>query len=225
MRITTTRSFIRLQLTSLLILFTSLQAFATSDTMPVKGIAETAEQVSPLLNGQHIPAAIQVTTSEGDTLSLGQVLNNKKTVLFFYRGGWCPFCNTQMGQLKKIENQLTKLGFQLIGISTDNVQDLQKSIDKHQLNYQLLADFNSVTSQAFGLAYYSSQKVTAGYLSKMDLKNPLQKNKAGDKRLVLPVPAIYVIDSQGLVQFNYVNPNYKVRLHETLLLTAAELVK
>ncbi len=212
-------------LASLLILFTSTKAFSFSNILSVKTIAETAEQVSPLMNGQHIPAAVQVTTSEGKKLTLGQVINNKKTVLFFYRGGWCPFCNTQMGQLKKIENQITELGFQLIGISTDSVKDLQKSIGEHQLDYQLLADFNSVTSQAFGLAYYSSQKITDRYLAKMDLTNPLQKNKAGDERLVLPVPAIYVIDSQGLVQFNYVNPNYKVRLHEALLLKAVELVK
>ena len=212
-------------LISLFLLLTNISLASASNSLPDKMIAETAEQVSPLLNGQHIPVAVQVTTSEGKTSSLGQVLNNKKTVLFFYRGGWCPFCNTQMGQLKKIESQLTALGFQLIGISTDNAQDLQKSIGEHQLNYQLLADFNSVTSQAFGLAYYSSQQVTDRYLAKMNLKNPLQKNKAGDERLVLPVPAIYVIDSQGLVQFNYVNPNYKVRLHEALLLKAAELVK
>ncbi|MBL4764484.1 MAG: redoxin domain-containing protein [Colwellia sp.] len=125
----------------------------------------------------------------------------------------------------RLTNKKTKLGFQLIGISTDNAQDLQKSISKHQLNYQLLADFNSVTSQAFGLAYFASQKTTDRYIAAMELKNPLQKNKAGNKRLVLPVPAIYVIDSTGLVQFNYVNPNYKVRLHEELLLKAAELVK
>jgi peroxiredoxin len=177
------------------------------------------------MNGQYIPTQIQVTTSDGKKLSLGKVLNNKKTILFFYRGGWCPFCNTQMGQLKKIQSRLNQLGFQLIGVSTDNEQDLQKSIGEHQISYQLLADFNSVTSQAFGLAYFSSQKVTDRYLAKMDLKNPLQKNKSGDERLVLPVPAIYVIDSKGLVQFNYVNPNYKVRLHEALLLKSAELVK
>lgn len=213
-------------LASLLILFVSSQTFANNHrAAPAKIVAETAEQISPLMNGQQIPTAIQVTTSKGKKLPLGEVLNNRKTILFFYRGGWCPFCNTQMGQLKKIENQLNTLGFQLIGISTDNEQDLQKSIGKHQLNYQLLADFNSATSQAFGLAYFSSQKVTDRYLAMMDLKNPLQKNKAGDERLVLPVPAIYVVDSQGLIQFNYVNPNYKVRLHEELLLKAAALVK
>ncbi|MFT7008056.1 MAG: peroxiredoxin [Colwellia sp.] len=211
-------------LASLFILFVSMQTHA-SNSQVTKIIAETAEQVSPLMNGQQIPSAIEVTTIQGKKLSLGEVLNNKKTILFFYRGGWCPFCNTQMGQLQKIEGNLAKLGFQLIGISTDNEQDLQKSIGKHQLNYQLLADFNSVTSQAFGLAYYASQKITDRYMAAMHLNNPLQQNKAGDKRLVLPVPAIYVIDSTGLVQFNYVNPNFKVRLHEELLLKAASLVK
>ncbi|MFT6249230.1 MAG: hypothetical protein ACJAZQ_002444 [Cognaticolwellia sp.] len=88
-----------------------------------------------------------------------------------------------MGQLQKIEGNLAKLGFQLIGISTDNEQDLQKSIGKNQLNYQLLADFNSVTSQAFGLAYYASQKITDRYMPAMHLNKPLQQNKAGDKRL------------------------------------------
>jgi peroxiredoxin len=211
-------------LTALLFLIITMQVHA-KEKQVVKVIAESAEQVSPLMNGQQIPDKTQVTTIKGKQTSLGQVLNNHKTILFFYRGGWCPFCNTQMGQLKKIETKLAKLGFQLIGISTDSPEELQKSISKHQLNYQLLADFNSSLSQAFGLAYYSSQKTTDRYLSAMNLKNPLQKNKAGDMRLVLPVPAIYIIDSKGLVQFNYVNPNYKVRLHEELLLKAASLVK
>lgn len=211
-------------LASLFLLIISLQSQASNNQV-TKAIAATAAQISPLLNGQQIPSAIEVTTIEGDVIPLGQVLNNKKTILFFYRGGWCPFCNTQMGQLKKIESKLSNLGFQLIGISTDNVQNLQKSRGKHQLNYQLLADFNSEISRAFGLAYFTSQKTTERYLAAMHLKNPLQKNKAGNKRLVLPVPAIYVIDNTGLVQFNYVNPNFKVRLHEELLLKAASLVK
>lgn len=212
-------------LLSLLLLTFSQTSFAKSSLIIAKDIAESAEQVSPLMNGQYVPMNVEVTTSAGKKLPLKKVLNNKKTVLFFYRGGWCPFCNTQMGQLKKIEPKLQSLGFQLIGISTDNVQNLQKSIGKNKLNYQLLADFESKISQRFGLAFFTSEDVTKRYLKALKLKNPLQKNAAGEERLILPVPAIYVIDSQGLVQFNYVNPNYKVRLHEELLLKAAELVK
>ncbi|GAA6205800.1 MULTISPECIES: peroxiredoxin-like family protein [Thalassotalea] len=204
---------------------TALQAKTNAMEQTVKSqVAETADQVSPLLNGQMIPD-IAVTTVEGNNVQLADYLNGQKTILFFYRGGWCPFCNTQMGQLQAVEGQLKKLGFKLVGISTDAPDDLKKSIDKRKLSYDLLSDYQSKVSSAFGLSFFTSEQTTKRYLAKMNLKNPLQKNQAGDERLVLPVPAIYVIDSKGLVQFNYVNPNYKVRLHSDLLLKAAELVK
>jgi len=189
-----------------------------------KPVAESENQLSPLLNGQYVPSVL-TTTSENKKQDLLSLIKNKKTILFFYRGGWCPFCNTQMGQLKAIEGELTKLGFQLIGISTDSVEDLNKSIKNKELSYQLVSDYNSIVSEKFGLAYFSSQKVTDRYLAMMNLSNPLQKNAAGTPRLVLPAPAIYVVDANGLVQFSYVNTNYKVRLSEELLLLAAKLVK
>ena len=70
-------------LLSLFILFTNISAAATNNSLPNKTIAETAAQVSPLLNGQYIPANIEVTTSNGKKLALAEVINNKKTVLFF----------------------------------------------------------------------------------------------------------------------------------------------
>lgn len=205
-------------------LFLGLLVIGFSLAAQAKPIAESADVVSPLLNGQTIPE-VNITAMDGSVKSMSDVVNGKKTVLFFYRGGWCPFCNTQMGQLQKVEKDLKKLGFQLIGVSTDTAQQLRDSVSKNTLSYQLFSDFKSEVSQAFGLAFFTSQKVTDRYVAKMDLKNPLQKNADGQERLVLPVPAIYVIDSKGLVQFSYVNPNFRVRLHESLLLKAAELVK
>ncbi len=186
-------------------------------------VAETQDMVTPLLNGQSIPNTT-VTTITGEELGLKQVLAGKKTILFFYRGGWCPFCNVQMGQLQSVEGDLKKLGFQLVGVSTDSVKDIQISTTDKKLSYQLLSDYNSKLSQAFGLAFFASQPVTDRYLAKLKLTNPLQKNKAGEERLVLPVPAVYMIDGDGLVHFQYVNPNYKVRLAPELLLKAAELM-
>lgn len=187
-----------------------------------KSIAESNDAVSPLLNGQSIPK-VYVTKLNGSKQTLSSYLDNQKTILFFYRGGWCPFCNTQMGQLKKIEPKLKAMGYKLVGVSTDSPLDLQKSISKMALQYDLLSDFNSELSQAFGLAFFTDEATTKRYVKRLDLNNPLKKNRSGDPRLVLPVPAIYLIDENGLVQFNYVNPNFKVRLHEQVLLKAAEI--
>ena len=197
---------------------------ATSLITNAKPIAESAEQVAPLLNGQKVPQ-VEITTIKGQVKQLSEVLAGKKTVLFFYRGGWCPFCNTQMGQLQKVQQDLKDLGFDLIGISTDSAEKLQDSVRKNSLSYELYSDFNSKVSQAFGLAFFTSAKTTKRYMKMMNLPNPLQKNAAGEERLVLPAPAVYIIDAKGIVQFSYVNPNFRVRLHEDLLLKAAQLVK
>ncbi|MCO4798244.1 MAG: AhpC/TSA family protein [Colwelliaceae bacterium] len=205
--------------------FTQVSANELTKISPIKKqIAESADLVSPLLNGQSIPS-VQVTKIDGSVENISTFLNGKKTIIFFYRGGWCPFCNTQMGQLQQIEGRLRALGFNLVGISTDSPENLKKSIEKRELSYELLSDYHSKLSTSFGLSFFTSEKVTNRYISKMKLTNPLQKNMAGNERLVLPVPAIYIIDSKGLVQFNYVNPNFKVRLHSELLLKAAELIK
>jgi peroxiredoxin len=200
----------------------TLLIFALS--VDAKKIAETANDIRPLLNGQQIPSVI-ITTIDNNKVDLLSIINDKKTILFFYRGGWCPFCNIQMGQLKAIEDELKVLGFQIIGVSTDSSEDWKKSIKNKELNYQLLSDYRSVVSKKFGIAFFASQQVTDQYLASLQLTNPLQKNEAGESRLVLPAPAIYVVDDKGLVQFSYVNVNYKVRLNEKLLLLAAKLVK
>lgn len=202
---------------TVLLAFSGLaNAYATKD------IAEEAGLVSPLLNGQEVPD-VQVNTIDGNTVSLRKALNGEKTILFFYRGGWCPFCNTQMGQLQAVKPQLKQLGYRLVGISTDSPQMLQESLKEQKVDYELLSDFNSEVSQAFGLAFFASEKTTKRYVAKLDLKNPLKTNSQGQQRLVLPAPAVYMINEKGLVTFSYVNPNFRVRLDPQVLISAAKV--
>ncbi|MFV7782708.1 peroxiredoxin-like family protein [Shewanella marisflavi] len=206
----------------LLLLLMSLPL--TAEPVTVKPIAESPTTISPLLNGQQVPKVL-VKDLQGETVELKQLLQGKPSVIFFYRGGWCPFCNAQMGQLQAIEGDLLKMGFQLIGISPDAPEELRASMTKNDLNYTLVSDADLNAMRAFGLAYFSSQSITERYMSKMQLNNRLWKNAAGEERLVLPVPAVYITDKTGLVHFQYLNPNYKVRAEPKLILTAASLVK
>ncbi|WP_372871928.1 peroxiredoxin-like family protein [Shewanella sp.] len=185
-------------------------------------IAKDEVSVSPLLNGEVIPD-IKLSDSKGKTVSLKALTESKPTVFFFYRGGWCPFCNNQLGQLKEIEPKLIELGYQLVGISPDSPEQLSASAGERQLDYLLLSDANMEASKAFGLAFFTSEQTTQTYLNRMKLENTLFKTPQGDERLVLPVPAVYIADKKGLIHFQYVNPNFRVRPAPRLILTAAEL--
>lgn len=181
-----------------------------SFTTLAQPIAKDEYSVSPLLNGEQIPA-ITLLDMNGQSVDLAKLTAQKPTIFFFYRGGWCPFCNNQMGQLKAIEPELLKMGFQLVGISPDTPAQLKASAAKNELKYLLLSDEKMLASQAFGLAFYTSEKVTETYTARLNLENPLWITPEGAKRLVLPVPAIYISDDKGLIHFQYINPNYKVR--------------
>ncbi|MEZ9197531.1 peroxiredoxin-like family protein [Shewanella sp. 10N.286.54.B9] len=200
---------------SLSILLFSLPIFA-------KPIALDELNVMPLMNGQTIPSA-SLKDLNGNSVNIAKLTAGKPSIIFFYRGGWCPFCNSQMGQLQAIEPQLLEMGFQLIGISPDTPEKLKASMTKQDLSYTLLSDANLDTSKAFGLAYFTSAKTTARYTSKMKLENKLWQTPSGEQRLVLPVPAVYISDADGLVHFQYVNPNFRVRPAPELITTAAKL--
>ena len=47
---------------------------------------------------------------------------------------------------------------------------------------------------------------------------------AGTDHHILPVPAVYLIDKGLLIHYMYANPNYKIRLNDSVLLQAAKAI-
>ena len=184
-------------------------------------IALSPEQVTPLLNGLTIPA-VNLTTAANQSIALKQLVQQKPSVLVFYRGGWCPYCNTQLAGLRDIEPKLNALGYQLLAISPQApkaVTDSQANTKGAALNYRLLSDQPLDVARAFGLAYYLDDKTTALYKGSYGIE--LTYDNTG--KAVLPVPAVYILNSKAEVQFSYVHINYKTRLEPELLLLAAKL--
>ena len=182
-------------------------------------IAESAEQVSPLLPGLAVPN-IELKDQYGKTVSLAERFKERTTVLIVYRGGWCPYCSKQLANVQKIEKELADLGAQIIAVSPDSPEKLAESKITSP-NYQLLSDDSLLLAQKLGLAFYLDDKTAKIYRNKLGVNFV---SLEGEVKVALPVPAVFVIDTNGLVNFQYANPNYKVRLTEDLLLAAVKSV-
>lgn len=185
-------------------------------------IALKPEQIRPLLNGQTVPAGLQVQDSAGKTVDLSALLSQQKTILVFYRGGWCPYCNTQLAGLRDITPQLQKLGYRILAISPELPAASAKSEQMTKdaaLNYQLLSDASLQALRGFGIAYYMDAATEKTYKNTYGIK--LTYDATG--QAVLPAPAVFIISKTGEIQFSYVHINYKTRLQPRLLLLAAEL--
>jgi peroxiredoxin len=180
-------------------------------------IADSAETVTPVLIGTHVPD-IKIRALDGNLQSLLGITAGKPTVLVFYRGGWCPFCNQQLSQLNGIENKLSAMGYQIVALTPDPPEQIKKTLDKHSLKYAIYSDTDLATIKAFGVGFRLPESTVEKYRG----YGITLSHAPGETDNVLPVPSVFIIDAEGVVQFVYVNPDYRIRLSSELLLTAAK---
>ncbi len=179
-------------------------------------IHETAEQVQPLLPGMKAPS-FTVQDVEGNTVAIDPASLEKPLVLTFYRGGWCPFCNMHLAEMRHAEKELTGLGFDIWFISIDKPELLYASLEQPDVVYTIYSDSSLDATRAFGLAFRVDDDTYERYIG-YDIN---LEEASGETHHVLPAPSTFIIGTDGIINFQYTNPDYKVRLHPDVLLAAA----
>lgn len=171
---------------------------------------------TPLKAGDSIPD-VSLKTDTGETVSLRKLVSEKPTVLIFYRGGWCPYCTRHLQALAGIEKDLLAAGYQLVAISADQPSKLREKPDFQKLNYALLSDSTMDATKGFGIAF----EVDAATREKYKTFGIDLEAASGQTHHMLPHPAVFIVDTKGVIRFAYVNEDYKVRLEPEKILEAA----
>lgn len=182
-------------------------------------IPTTSSAVKPIGVGAFVPQAMAYTP-DGSAVNVKDLVTSKPTILIFYRGGWCPFCNTQLGKLATIQGELQTLGYQLVAISPDAPEFLKPTADKAKAGYTLLSDSSAEAIKAFRLAYRMPDDQVEKYLNRFKLD--LEQRAGGKKHHLLPVPAAYVVDATGRIRYVYSNADYTKRVDTAELLAEAQ---
>ena len=191
----------------LLVLFAS----AVSAAIP-----DDPKEVQPLGVGMPAPAFTGRTTENlPRTFAAGPY--QKPTVVLFYRGGWCPYCNRQLSDLRLVEPRLRASGFEIVFLSTDRPEILYSSLKEQNIHYTLLSDSTLEAARAFHIAYHLDDAAIAklqGFGVDLD-------STTGKPLHELPVPSVFIIDRTGTIRYVYSNPDYTVRLGADALWAAA----
>jgi len=182
------------------------------------GAAATAEEVHPLLPGM-TAASFTAHTADGSSFEFDVQSRQQKSILIFYRGGWCPYCNRQLMDLRKIDDDLVNLGYDLFFISADRPAKLSEGSLSDDPPYTLLSDNTLDVAKAYGIAFKVDEETVSRYKrGGLDLEDA-----SGYSHHLLPAPSVFLLDEEGLIQFQYTNPNFRVRVSPKLLLSAAEI--
>lgn len=98
-----------------------------------------AGQAAPEFNGQ---------IQDGSEVSLSDYKGNK-LILYFYPKDDTPGCTKEACSLRDGFDVLKDKGFKILGVSPDSLKKHNKFIDKYNLPFDLLADEDKSTMQAY----------------------------------------------------------------------------
>lgn len=175
-----------------------------------KSIAELAKGKileTSLKVGDKIPDFI-LANAMGKNINSKELLSEGPLVINFYRGGWWPFCNLELGGYQEILGEINEKGAQLIAISPELPDNSISLKEKLNLGYEILSDLDNKTAKSFGIVF-----TVAGELKKIYENFGLDLEKInGTTTSELPVPATYVVDRDGSIILAHLDFDYTTRM-------------
>lgn len=156
--------------------------------------------------GANAPA-FELPDHNGKPVSSAALLSKGRLVICFIRGRWCPFCVGQMEAMNSIAAQFAAAGASLVAISPQTEKQAFFMRDQHKLAFPVLVDAHNAVARAFGLVYRVPDEQRALYRTTF-VNLPFAN---GDDSWELPIPATYIIERNGTIDFAAVNEDYTER--------------
>jgi peroxiredoxin len=188
-------------------------------------IAATAAEIQPLKAGDIAPR-FTVQSVAGETVHYDPREQSSPLIIITFRGGWCPYCNLHLSELRHVIPEIAELGVDVMFLSGDRSELLYASLkadtqaDIEGRDYSIYSDADASAAIAFGIAFRASDRT----INRRDSKGDDIEGSSMQKHGVLPVPAVFAIDADGVISFAYANADYAVRLPaDELLSVASEL--
>jgi peroxiredoxin len=137
----------------------------------------------------------------GKNITLKALRRNGPVVILFYRGNWCPYCNKQLNELQDSLQYITAKDAQVVAITPEASDGINKTIEKTGAAFSVLNDKDVVISKAYNVSYEVDTATMNMYKKNWDV-DFRQINQQKDKAY-LPVPAVYIVNSKGIITYRF----------------------
>lgn len=191
----------------------TIQAVSSANPTDFKIITDFEQELSEkeaftlaLRKGAKIPD-FTLPNASGKSINIKDLYKSKMMVLVFYRGQWCPFCNLYLKNLQKNLTQIKNSPANLVAISPQTPNHSLETMQKFELNFEVLSDVGSNVGKQFNLIYTVPNFLYQTYLNfGIDIE---QFNGKG--KLELPYPATYIVSQQGVIIDDFVSTHINDR--------------
>jgi len=154
---------------------------------------------------------------DGGIVSLDELLRTGPVVLIFFRfEGW-PACDVALPAYRDaLFPETERLGAHLVAISPRIPEKLRAIKERHGFEFLVASDPDATLLHAFGIAFGPDEvEQDTRRRSGSDLGEVF-----GTGRWELPYPTVVVVDSNHVVRFADVHPNWMIRTAATAVVEA-----
>lgn len=151
----------------------------------------------------------------GNTVTLKSLLSKGSVVLVFYRGEWCPYCNKYLKEMEESLVEITKKGASVVAVTPEVPEYIAKSVEKTSASFPILHDNGLKIMKNYDVSYKLDDK-TANRYKRLNID--LNEINGDVNRENLPVPAVFVINKQGVIVYRFFDPDYTNRAPISVLM-------
>lgn len=173
-----------------------------------------------IARGQKVPDAHAVDL-QGKDVSLSSLYQSNPILLAFYRGGWCPYCNTEIHALTTAYPEYQKRGIVPVAVSVDRPDIEGKLKATYTIPFPVLSD----SSAAMLMVFHVVRKVGDQEFAEMKAFGIDLEKYSGVAHHQIAIPALFLIDREGIVRWAHSDPDYKVRPTTPEILAAIDAAK
>lgn len=155
-----------------------------------------------------------------EPVSLYNELDKGPVILTWYRGGWCPYCNITLHYLQEKLPEFQKASATLIALTPELPDNSLSTSEKLNLEFTVLSDVGNTIGKEYGVVYQLTNEVAAIYKAGFGLNE-----KNGDDSNQLPLAATYVIAKNGIIQYAFLDADYRKRAEATEIIAALKKLK
>jgi peroxiredoxin len=155
-----------------------------------------------------IAPKFEALNQDSTIFNLEQALKKGPVVMIFYRGFWCPICNKHIKSLQENLSEIEAKGATVIAISPEKPEYLDTMANKTGATFTLLYDEDYVIADAYQVSFRPDSATLVLYNTVLGAK---LKQTHSDNSQRLPIPATYIIGTNGLIKWRHFDPDYKKR--------------
>jgi len=155
--------------------------------------------------------------AHGKPTTLAGARAGRPSVVVFYRGAWCPYCNLALHTYQRqLLPELTARGVELIALSPQKPDGSLTAVQTGELSFTVLSDPGNQIAGQLGIL---TQPTDGARESQRQLGLDLPSANA-DGTAVIPMPTVVVVDAGGTIRWIDVHPNYTTRSEPAEILAA-----